>query len=114
MLNRPDIMKYITFKGLQRAGHIVRMDNSRILKNVRSGKYNEGRRVVRLRLGWEDNIVRESSLLLKIRKWVRLAGDRDTLRRTAEEARARCGLSRHSRRRSKKGREQISSTYRYS
>jgi len=38
-------------------------------------------------------------LLLNIRGWRRWAGDRDIWRQTIEEARVRCGLSRHWRRR---------------
>jgi len=46
------------------------MDNSRILKNVLNGIFNGRRPVGRLRFRWEENIGRESSLLLKIREWV--------------------------------------------
>jgi hypothetical protein len=49
------------------------MDNSRTLKNVVNGIFNGRRSVERLRLGWEENIGRYSSLLLKIREWVRPA-----------------------------------------
>jgi len=70
------------------------MDNSRILKKVLVGKFHGRRPVGRPRLRWVDNIRRDSSLLLNIRGWRRPAGDRDTSRRTAEVARARCGLSR--------------------
>jgi hypothetical protein len=69
------------------------MDNSRIPKKVLDGKFHGRRPVGRPRLRWED--IRRESLLLNIREWRRWAGDRDIWRRTVEEARARCGLSRH-------------------
>jgi hypothetical protein len=74
------------------------MDNSRIPKKVPDGKFHGIRPVGRPRLGWEDNI-RRDFLLLNIRGWRRWAGDRGIWRQTIEEARARCGLSRHRRRR---------------
>jgi hypothetical protein len=70
------------------------MDNCRISKKVLDGKFHGRRPVGRPRLRWEDNI-RRDSLLLNIRGWRGWAGDRDIWRGTAEEARARCGLSRH-------------------
>ena len=39
MLDVPDIVKYITFKGLQWGGHIERMDNARISKQILAGKF---------------------------------------------------------------------------
>jgi len=44
------------------------MDNSRILKNVLNGIFHGRIPVERLRYGWEENIGRHSSLLLKIRE----------------------------------------------
>jgi Mg-chelatase subunit ChlI len=63
------------------------MDNSRTLKNVLHGirVFNGRRPMGRLRLRWEENIGRDSSLLLKIRERVRPAEDRNILRGTAEE-----------------------------
>jgi hypothetical protein len=77
------------FKGLQWASQIIGMDNSRMLKNVVNGIFNGRRPMERLRLRWEENMGRHSSLLLKIRERVRPEGDMDILRQTAEETRAR-------------------------
>jgi hypothetical protein len=68
------------------------MDNSRISKKVLDGKFHGRRPVGRPRLRWEDNIRRDSLLLLNIRGWRRWAGYRDVWRRTIEEVKARCGL----------------------
>jgi hypothetical protein len=91
LLHGPDIVKFIKFKRLQWAGHVVRMDNSRIPNKVLDGKFHVGRPWLR----WEDNIRRDSLLLLNIRRWSRWAGDRDIWRQTIEEARTQCGLSRN-------------------
>jgi hypothetical protein len=64
------------------------MDNSGIPKKVLDGKFHERRPVGRPRLRWEDNIRRDSLLLLNIRGWRRWGVDRDIWRRTTEEARA--------------------------
>jgi hypothetical protein len=56
------------------------MDNSRIPKNVLDGKFHGRRPVGRPRLRCEDNIKGDSSLLLNIRGWRRLAGHRDIWR----------------------------------
>jgi len=74
------------------------MDNSRILKKVLVGKFHGRRPVGRPRLRWVDNIRRDSSLLLNIRGWSRVAGNRDIRRQTIEEANIQCRLSRHQRR----------------
>jgi hypothetical protein len=95
LLDGPDVVKFIKFKRLQWADHIVRMDNSRIPKKVLDGEFHGRRPVGRPRLRWEDSIRRDSLLLLNVRGWRRRAGDRDIWRRTTEEARARCGLSHH-------------------
>jgi hypothetical protein len=88
LLGEPDTVKFIKFKRLQWAGHIVQMDNYRIPKKVLDGKFHGRRPVGRPRLRWEGNFI-------NIRGWKRWAGDRDIWTQTVEEARARCGLSRH-------------------
>jgi hypothetical protein len=47
LLDGPDIVKFIKFKRLQWAGHIVQMDNSRIPKKVLDGKFHRRRPVGR-------------------------------------------------------------------
>jgi hypothetical protein len=64
-------------------------------KKVLDGKFRGRRLVGTLRLRWKDSIRRDSSLLQNIRGWRKLAGDRDIWKRTVEEARVRCRLSRH-------------------
>ena len=74
---------------------MVRMEITRIPKKIVVDEKFHGRRPVgRPRLRWEDKLRKDSQLLLNIRGRRRLAKDRDIWRRTAEEGRARCGLSR--------------------
>ena len=87
-------MKYIKFKRLERAHHVVGMDatNSVYRKKVLDEKFHGGRPVGRPRLRREDDIRRDSLLLLNRRGQRRLAGYRDFWRRTTEEATALCKL----------------------
>jgi hypothetical protein len=64
-----------------------------------AGKFHRRRPVGRPRLRREENIRRGSSLLLNIRERT-LSGGKDIWRRTAEKAKAPCGLWRHCRKRS--------------
>jgi hypothetical protein len=59
LLDEPDIVKHIYFKRLQRAHHIVQMDNYKIPNKVLDGKFRESRSVGRPHLRWEDNIMRD-------------------------------------------------------
>jgi hypothetical protein len=70
------------------------MDNTRIPEKIVNGKLHGRRPVGRPQLRWDD-IRRDCSVLLNIRGWRRLAGDRDIWRRTTEEARAQCRLWRY-------------------
>jgi hypothetical protein len=68
------------------------MDNSRVSKKVLVGKFHGRRHVGRPRLRWADNIRRDPSLLLNIRGWRRVVGNRDIRRQTIEEASTKCRL----------------------
>jgi hypothetical protein len=49
-------------------------------KEVLDGEFRRRRPVGRPRLRWKDNIRRDFSLLLNIKGWRKLAGDRDIWR----------------------------------
>jgi hypothetical protein len=68
------------------------MDDTRMPTKVLKGKFHR-----RPQLIWQD-IRSNSSLLLNIRGWSRVAGNRDIRRQTIEEANTQCRLSRHQRR----------------
>jgi hypothetical protein len=74
------------------------MDNTSVLKKVLDKKIHGRRPVGRPKLRRVDNIGRDSFLLLSIRGWRRLAGNRDIWRQTIDEASTQCGLSCHPRR----------------
>jgi hypothetical protein len=66
-----------------------------MLKKVLNRKQHGRWPVGRPRQRWEDNMRRDSLLLLNIRGWKRLAGDNDIWGRFVEEVRERCGQSCH-------------------
>jgi len=74
------------------------MDNSKILKKVLVGKFHGRRHVGKPQLRSVDNIRRDSSLLLNIRGWSRIARNRDNRRQTTEKTSTQCRLSRYERR----------------
>ena len=75
-LDGVDIVKYTNVRRLQLAGHVYRIDNTRIPKKSAQWKISWKRPTGRQRLKWED-IRRDSSLQLNIRGWWRLAEDSD-------------------------------------
>jgi hypothetical protein len=70
------------------------MHNSRIIKKVLVLKFLGRRPEGRPQLRWTD-IRRDSILLLNIRGWRRVAGNRDIRRQTIEQASTQCRLSHH-------------------
>jgi hypothetical protein len=70
------------------------MDNSSISKRILDGKIH----VRRPQMRWVDNITRDSSLLLNVRGWRRLAGNSDVWTQIIKEASTQCRLSCYPRR----------------
>jgi hypothetical protein len=66
LLDRPPILKYMKFERLGWAGHMGRMDNATVPIKVLNVKFHGRRPVERPRLRWEENIRRDSSVLLNI------------------------------------------------
>ena len=73
-------------------GHIIRMEEVRIPKNVSNGNFYTTRPVGRPRTRWKDVVQAEGLHLLGIRGWRRRAEDKDEWRRLMREAKARKGL----------------------
>jgi hypothetical protein len=85
-------VKDIKIRRLQRAGHIIRMEEERIPKKVLNGNFHTTRPVGRPRTRWADVVLREALQLLGIRGWRRWAANRDEWRHLMREAKARKGL----------------------
>ena len=74
------------------AGHIVRMEEERIKKNVSNGNFYTTRPVGRTRNRWTDVVQTDALQLLGIRGWRRKAENRDEWRSLVGEAKVRKGL----------------------
>jgi hypothetical protein len=73
-------------------GHIVRMEEQRIPKEVLNGNFHTARPVGRPRTRWADVVQRDARQLLGIREWRSKAANRDEWRHLMREAKARKGL----------------------
>jgi len=82
----------IKIRRLEWAGHIIRMEEERILKKVLNGNFHTTRPVGRPRTRWADVVQRDALQLLGTRGCRRRAMNRDEWRRLVREAKARKGL----------------------
>jgi len=82
----------IKIRTLEWAGHIIRMEEERILKKVLNRNFHITRPVRRPRTRWADVIQRDALQLLRIRGWRRRGANRDEWRRLMREAKAQKGL----------------------
>jgi hypothetical protein len=82
----------IEIRRLEWTGHIIRMEEERIPKEVLNGNLHTTRPVERPRTRWADVVHRDALQLLGTRGWRRRAANRDEWRRLMREAKARKGL----------------------
>jgi len=61
--NEPNIVNYIKVNRLAWAGHLMRMNNDRILKKIFNTKPDGVRRVGRPKLRWEDGVDQDMRIL---------------------------------------------------
>jgi hypothetical protein len=74
------------------AGHIIRMEEQRIPKNVLNGNLHNVRPVGRPRTRWTDVVQRDVRQMLGMRGWRNKAANRDEWTRLMKETKARKGL----------------------
>jgi hypothetical protein len=67
LYKEPNIMEDIRIRRLEWAGHIIRMEEERIPKNVLNGNFHTTRPVGRPRTRWTDVVQRDALQLLGIR-----------------------------------------------
>jgi len=89
---KPNIVEDIKIRRLEWAGHIIRMEEERVPKEVLNGNFHTTRPVGRPRTRWADVVQRDSLQLLRIRGWRRRAANRAEWRHLMREAKARKGL----------------------
>ena len=85
-------MEDIKIRRLEWAGHIIRMEEERIPKEVINGNFRTTRPVGRPRTRWANVVQRDALQLPGTRGWRRRATNRDEWRRLVREAKARKGL----------------------
>jgi hypothetical protein len=71
----------VKFRRLGWAGHIVRMEEERILKKALNGNFLTARPVGRPRTRWTHVVQRDARQLLGIRGWRNKAANRDEWKR---------------------------------
>ena len=84
-----DLVTHIKLRRLEWAGHVSRMEESRVPKKVMEGKIYGRRPVGRPRERWLDEVTADARFFLGSGAWRRLARDREDWRKMIEEARAR-------------------------
>jgi hypothetical protein len=87
-----NIVEDIKIRRLEWAGHIIRMEEERILKKVLNGNFYTTRPVGRPRTRRVDVVQSDALQMLGIRGWRRRAANRDEWRHLMREAKAWKGL----------------------
>jgi len=82
----------IRIRILEWEGHIIRMEEEKIPKNVLNGNFHTTRPLERPRNRWADVVRRDALQLLRIRGWRRRATNRVEWRHRMREAKARKGM----------------------
>jgi hypothetical protein len=88
----PDLVTCIKLKRLQWAGHVQRMEDTRIPKKVFKAKFEVVRSVGKPRKRWEDEMQQDAASFLRSRNWKLAANDGTLWRQKTGEAKARFGL----------------------
>ncbi|PSN57778.1 hypothetical protein C0J52_07260 [Blattella germanica] len=89
LYNNNDISTTIQLQRLQWAGHIIRMEESRIPKKILFSQIEGRRPVGKPRDRWIDAVTRDANTLLKTKRWKTIAKDRTKWRQMIKEAKAR-------------------------
>jgi hypothetical protein len=87
--DKPSSSNIMKLKGLQRAGHVQRMEGKRIPKRILESNFIGKRLVGKPRKRWINEVETDSREILKVRNWKRESQDRQVWRRHLKEAKAR-------------------------
>lgn len=63
------ISTWVRIKRLEWAGHVIRMEDSRIPKKIITARFEGGRRRGRPRARWEDMVREDTVSMLGVRVW---------------------------------------------
>jgi hypothetical protein len=92
LLHEPDIVKYVKINILGWAGHVIRMDHIRTVKNVFNTKPIGTRNIGRSKLRWEDDVIQDIKTL-GVKNWRNVAMEKESWQKLLKKARAHVGLS---------------------
>jgi len=90
--NEPNIVNYIKVNRLAWTGHLIHMNNDRILKKIFNTKPDGVRRFGRPKLRCEDGVDQDMRIL-EVKNWKKVTLDRDEWAKLLKKARAHQGLS---------------------
>jgi hypothetical protein len=76
IFNDSNMVNYVKAKRLAWAGHLVRINDNRILKKIFNSKPDGTRGVGRPKLRWEDGVVQDMRIL-GVKNWRKAALNRD-------------------------------------
>jgi hypothetical protein len=92
LYKEPNIVEDIKIRRLEWTGHIMRMEEERILKKTLNGKFHTTRPLGRPRTRWTDVVQKDALQLLGIRGWRRRTANRERWRHLMRKVKARKGL----------------------
>jgi hypothetical protein len=92
LFNDSDIVKYIKINRLGWAGHVIRIDNNKMVKKVFNTKPVGTRKIGRPKLRWEDDVIQDIKIL-GVKNWRNLAMEKESWQKLVRKARAHVGLS---------------------
>ena len=91
MNKRENIVKWIKGQRISRLGHLERMEEDKMPKNIFTQELEGTRRRGRRRKGWRQEVERDLQVL-GVRRWRELVIDRDKWRGIVRQAKAHSGL----------------------
>jgi len=89
-INGDDIVKFIEAQRIRWLGHVKRIEVGAMPRKIMEGRLFIGRRKLRPRLRWMDNVVADLKVM-KIKQWKKMK-DREKWRLVIEKAKAHPGL----------------------
>jgi hypothetical protein len=92
IFNDSNIVNYIKVKRLAWAGHLMCMNDNRTINKICNTKLDGVRRVGRPKMLWEGSVDQDMRIL-EVKKWKKVALDRDEWAKLLKKARTHQGLS---------------------
>jgi hypothetical protein len=93
LFNEPDIVEYIKINRLCWAGHVIGMDNNRLVKKVFNTKPTGIRKNGRTKLRWEVDVIQDIKTS-GVMNWRNIAMEKESWQKLLRQARTHIGLLR--------------------